>query len=376
MRPARASTGFFRWVPINPRPYQRLVTSRRVEEEIFSGLEYVSEIPEIGSQLIQKRGTALEKIDVTFSNLQAFIRQAKTFYYAAEGLHHRASPLNHYYSFLNLAKALICLHDANLVSGQIRHGLSHQLSQGDLTAQELVVQSGVFPLFYKEVTGHEIPINTRIRVTDLFRYVTDVALESSSAGFGFCRVFRAQYRIKKAQSIGFATIVVHRFKEFSTCTPALDHLLKTYEQVTDKNILVRDVFGLFAEEQSECALLETRKEFPVSSDNIPVGEITTHCREGIEPLYMSFPFQHDSTDFMLCLPLGDDMKMPFNELLGIYALTYFLSSLVRYYPAYLEGRLHSKDAWVIESFARSTPLTFLRHVSNLLIGEDRAYLVR
>jgi len=39
---------------------------------------------------------------------------------------------------------------------------------------------------------------------------------------------------------------------------------------------------------------------------------------------------------------------------------FYLSSLVRYQPAYLEELLDHKPAWLIESFVNSTPETFLR----------------
>ena len=46
---------------------------------------------------------------------------------------------------------------------------------------------------------------------------------------------------------------------------------------------------------------------------------------------------------------------------------------MRSFPAQLESMLESKEGWVIERFALSAPSTFLPHMVNLIIGENRVY---
>ena len=41
-----------------------------------------------------------------------------------------------------------------------------------------------------------------------------------------------------------------------------------------------------------------------------------------------------------------------NPLLASYAVFFYLGSLVRYQPEYLDALLHSKEAWLIERFIR------------------------
>ena len=64
------------------------------------------------------------------------------------------------------------------------------------------------------------------------------------------------------------------------------------------------------------------------------------------------------------------------EMVAIYTIMFYFGSLVRYRPEVLEGMLLKKDAWMIESFLRSTPITFLRHARNLLDGNYLAFQQR
>jgi len=57
-----------------------------------------------------------------------------------------------------------------------------------------------------------------------------------------------------------------------------------------------------------------------------------------------------------------------NELVASYAVMYFLSSLVRYHPDYLDAIGESTDAWLIESFAKSAPLSLLCQLATLSLG--------
>lgn len=57
-----------------------------------------------------------------------------------------------------------------------------------------------------------------------------------------------------------------------------------------------------------------------------------------------------------------------NEVVASYAVMYFLSHVVRYYPDYMDGIDESSDAWLIESFAKSAPLSLLRHLVAAVMG--------
>src|SRR6267143_5486899 len=125
MRAARGrSGGFLRYVGIPRKPRHTLSTTRPVPTEIFSALSYLSEIPSVGKEFVAARNPHVADVELVYRRFRAFLRQARTFWDAAQPLHHRAGPLNYYYSFLNLAKAYICLAYPDPVAGRPHHGLS------------------------------------------------------------------------------------------------------------------------------------------------------------------------------------------------------------------------------------------------------------
>ncbi|MBI3529011.1 MAG: hypothetical protein HY067_13710 [Betaproteobacteria bacterium] len=57
-------------------------------------------------------------------------------------------------------------------------------------------------------------------------------------------------------------------------------------------------------------------------------------------------------------------------------MMFYLGSLVRYNPRYLGNSYSSKYGWLIERFVKASPLTFIRHLSNLIENVDRVFFRR
>ena len=145
---ARPVTGWLEQ-QMGPRNTTKLTTVLDLSEEVFASLEYVSEIPNVGINFLKKAG--VERPGVGFKVFQAFIRQAKTFYQAASLLHFRAAALMYYYSFLNLVKAYISIHDPKFVAGYVGHGLTlGKFASSNFKQQAIFVDKrpGVFHKFY------------------------------------------------------------------------------------------------------------------------------------------------------------------------------------------------------------------------------------
>ena len=101
----------------------------------------------------------------------------------------------------------------------------------------------------------------------------------------------------------------------------------------------------------------------------------THIQNIINALrpYINFHYYDDNKDFDLALPYQDTSNptpIPMNECLAIYAVMFYLSSLVRYRPNYLESLLSYKEAWLIENFVNSTPEAFLRIMVSKITETD------
>ena len=79
--------------------------------------------------------------------------------------------------------------------------------------------------------------------------------------------------------------------------------------------------------------------------------------------------------FLLNAPLNSK-KTAMNEALAIYLAMYYLGSLVRYRPWVLEEMLNTQEAWLVERFVKSAPITFLRHARNMIDHQYVAYGMR
>jgi hypothetical protein len=99
----------------------QMPTTNRISNELLASIQLYSEIKDIGKKILASNGH--KDLAKSFLILQSYIRQAVKFYEAAEVLHYRASPLIYYYSFMNLAKAYICLQDPTFVDSGLTHGL-------------------------------------------------------------------------------------------------------------------------------------------------------------------------------------------------------------------------------------------------------------
>src|SRR5438309_5352448 len=100
---ARSFDGWIRLPVSKRRALQYTVID--TEHELWSALEYYSEVEEAGLNLIQTKGLQPQSLhQEIFKYFQAFVRQAKSYYGSAKALHYRSSSLLYYYSFLNLVK--------------------------------------------------------------------------------------------------------------------------------------------------------------------------------------------------------------------------------------------------------------------------------
>ena len=107
-----------------PPPLTKIIlhTSDTVRSELFGSLNLYAEVKQIAQELPKKHGH--RDVSDAFLRFQAYIRQARTFFEAAEVLPPRASPLNYYYAFMNFAKAYIFLCNPTFVDKNITHGLT------------------------------------------------------------------------------------------------------------------------------------------------------------------------------------------------------------------------------------------------------------
>lgn len=378
MRDARPYSNFFKYVTLNGKNRRDLTTTRSIDDEIFSSLAYISEIPSVGKEFIAKANpnASEEELENIFLLIRAFLRQAKTFYDSAKSLHHRARPLNYYYSFLNLAKAYIAITNPNAVNEVIHHGLRRAGIPGNFSNERVIVlNDGAFPLFYNKLLDTNLPNNYEINILSTLGYVSDISHEYVNAAFGQSQYLTGMCRVQinntKDKAIG--TLAIWDSNRLQNHPNTKNHLGTHFDEVQLPEQVIRTQFDLFAEHRYGCIFLETKKEYDVNANIDPRIVVCNDSWNVLRPLFLPWPYRNWQREFLLCIPLKDNLATPFNEVLAIYVMMFYLSNLVRYFPHYLEGILESKEAWLVESFTMSAPATFLRHMGNLIVGEDRVY---
>src|SRR5260221_6439441 len=158
---ARSASGWIR-LPVSQRR-TLLFTGIDIERELWTALEYYSEVEDVGLNLIQTKGLQPQSDhQEIYKYFQAFVRQAKSYYDSAKSLHYRSSSLLYYYSFLNLVKAYLLLRDPQRTMGRtardVVHGLSYRSNNTntDFLTEAIRVCPGIFPTFYELQTGTTI----------------------------------------------------------------------------------------------------------------------------------------------------------------------------------------------------------------------------
>lgn len=367
---------------IGPRDRVELGTSVPPIDEVFASLAYVSEVKKAGRDLFLRSGRTRTEVDSTFHTFRSFIRQARTFYESARTLHHRASALIYYYSFLNLAKAYICLTDPAAVSGKASHGLYYKFSNGKLSTQFLGVEgSGIFRAFYDKLVGQQLPKVFRPNVARLLAYCSDIAYECEQAGFGRHRALPCWHRVLFDQNqtkTAFSLVAAVHFDLLESYKKALKPFFNYYEEVdaTQDIPRVASYLGISHPEARVLRYFESKRKYPLDANlGVDLAGVKPDIREAVAPFYLTNPFRSEH-QFFMCLPWSKSQQVAFNEIMAIYSFMFFLGSLVRYNPAYLERIIESADSWLIERFVSSCTNTFFRHMSCLILQKDNIYFSR
>ena len=334
MRPARHANHFMKEINVAPFISFDMRTTDNVKNEIYGSIEFISEIEEVGKAVLQKHGQT-KNLQSTFMNMQAFVRQSKTFFNSAETLDFRSSPLIYYYSFLNLAKAFITTIEPEKASGHVFHGIITAKSSAP-EKNIIEVRNGIFSDFYRLITGQNLPTKTRLNIFDLLGYCSDVGLEYQIGGFGQHRITSAKFRIAGETPSGpyYGILAIQNFEKLEPFNKTLTDFYKHMEEVDLNKNICKNVFEIYAEQKANYRFFETRNTYTHQNPKlIPTGEIAVAIYDSVKAM-----FEHSvyigGGDFNLVTPLRSNFQAPMRELTSIYAIMFYLGSLVRYNPAH------------------------------------------
>lgn len=377
MKPAREQKGYIRYINSPLFRQHDLRTNDAIKDEVFGSLAFISEVEEVGKTFLKAHGQK-HNIRKSYLQIQAFIRQAKTFYNAAEFLDLRASSLIYYYSFLNLVKSYICITNPTLVKGRVSHGLRYKFNPRLLSNQFVHSDRGVFPLFYRLVTQHQLPNKTPLKIVRILGYVSDVSVEYELGQFGTRRVSPCKLALCVNQSSNqlYALLGVLEFRHLNKFKNFMSNFHGYFDEVNIPNHSAREIFNIMGEDKRRYSFFESKKEYPFkTNDVIPVDEMSNEIYDAIKNLF-SWNVYKDEFDFHFSAPLRQDFQIPMREILSIYICMFYLGSLVRYYPRYLDKIFASRDGWIVERFVKTAPITFLRQIRNLIDGRNFVYRSR
>jgi len=379
---AHSFDGWIR-LPISYNKTPLLTTAIDIDRELWSILEYYSEVEEVGLGLIQSKGLPSPPThQEIFNCFRSFVRQAKSYYSSAKTLHYRSSSLLYYYSFLNLVKAYLLLTQPQMIMGRtsqaVIHGLSYRTSttNRDFERERIRVTQGIFPLFYEAQTANAISTarDSSLNIVNLLSYPTELSYQYQLAGYGNPNILSSLAalllnRVNNCQWAILCIPVASRLNDFLSIHTSF---LSVFQEVTiDRNLLI-PVFGMVAPDLYPFRFFQDiTPTSMVGGRFYPLNQLNKIIN-ALNP-YISFHYFDDNKDFDLVLPYTDTVNttpLPITEALAIYTVMFYLSSLVRYRPDYLEELLNTKPAWLIENFVNSTPETFLRIMVSKIVGID------
>lgn len=369
----RKPTGWLRQ-KISKRNIQGLYTDGPIDEEFWILLEYYSEVEEVGQKHLLSQGIPKRQVKQTFKHFQSFTRQAKTYYISAKNLNPRSAGLLYYYCFLNLTKALLVQKYPQIGRTKTGHGISclpKDFSKLKKQTVRVLDDGGVFQKLYDLYFG--TPIKKQfLNVQELLNYCSDISYQCQIAGIAHSKLQPCLYAhlVNKNEKTGWILIGIPGFNDVKKYSSSLQEFNIQFEQVEVPEHEAREFFKMDKLNLTNFTFFQGKKAIPWMGGNIPP---TLEChdlmKKTLGKLLQTNYFDNDF-DFYLSLPYKTNRQIQMDETIAIYLIMFYISNLVRYNPAYLEELLSKKEAWLIESFIKSCPNTFLRAMVSRVVGTD------
>jgi len=351
------------------------VIMRPLEEEIWAALGPLRTEGTARWLLERRLPNASEELRAQLATrIASCVRQADEYFWLAVEAPPRIAPLLHYYSMFNLAKAAIYLRSPDRLERRddFSHGLTdpHRIKDpaGYSLPSEVVKlqRRGIFPSLFAVLTGDELPAPAQYRLDDLLRYCTWVSHELDE-------VFDVQLRLlpcdlqlcfDSGRRVAWLTAAISRSDVDDRC--------RTISQFRAD---APAFFRLFTRVKSQPQILRFESTPVACSSLRAAGPAIASLREGARGLrlYGRPTTSQRRTAGHYYLPLQLDEHPPLPEACVLYAVTFYLGSLVRYQPHIYEAMLQRLEAWLAESFIRQCPICFSHIMLNHLWGVEHLF---
>lgn len=369
----RQVTGYLRQ-RLGKRNIQGLSASGEIDDELWILLEYYSEIESVGLNFLKNNGLQIaSQRRKVLKHFQAYVRQAKGYYYSAKILPPRSSGLLYYYCFFNLVKAALVIKYPSIAGSKEHHGLEFKFRSGDKFDNQVirVKRSGIFPKLYDWYFGESIKEGS-LNIKTLLNYCTDISYQCQIGGIHDEKILYSYcaHAVHKSKRTGWALLGIPNASSLLEYPKTFSYFIKNFEKVDMPQLSCREIFDIDANHQSSFIFFQSSSVKRWISDDIPPAlEVRDELLKAFGKCLQTNLFAKDF-DFIISLPYKTNNQIGMDETLSIYLIMFYLSNLVRYNPQYLESLLSKKEAWLIDSFTRSCPVTFLRGIVSRIVNTD------
>ena len=341
---------------------------RPLEEEIWAAIRLLAVEGVCMVQLRRRFPTRREgPLTKIASMISSCITQAEEYYRLAVRSSNRVAPLLHYYSMLNLAKALIWLEAPTRLStaNHFHHGLSDPARVKDpqtfsIYRETLQVREGVFPSLHFVLTGQQLARGTSVSLADLLQYCTSITYELEEVAGTPARLIDGTF----GGAIDAQGKTVRLIAEMERSSA--EGCCRTMSRFKAEAPTFAALFSRVASHDPQTLLYESQ---PIPYSGVAtlrsaIGQLRAKLRT--LRLYR-FPTQVEISPMAdYWLPLSMNGGQPLPEPCVLLAITFYLGSLVRYQPHIYDHMLGSAESWILESFVRQCPLAFCHIMLNHL----------
>jgi len=298
-------------------------------------------------------------LEAIANNIKVYLDQAAAFYEAAAAAKANTAPLFYYYSFLNLAKALVELKNPNIhqLAECYRHGISWRPNRRYTvrmpTEQVVLTQRGVWHLLWEALTGSTCQVANQInfRIRDLFAYCPEVSIEYEKT-FGGVNPF---VDLEKPDTL-YDDLTVEAWIRFSVWRGNLKMLRLSRPNFIALIESPRSSYIQVSSTDSELWTFESAQPVQVGYNDTILDAV--HNDVKAFNLFSHLAFDH----IEYSIPIQKRLPIPLPQICILYTILFWLGSLVRYDPhsvdqlmdsgywVLIDGVMSQSRIWLLEQF--------------------------
>lgn len=278
--------------------------------------------------------------------------QAKYFYQAAEDAPVKSQPLLYYYSFLNLAKAYLCITQGTSPDDVYMHGIETSVNRATtiqtatVTVKPMSASSRISVAYSLMASlGDQLPF---LSSTDL--QIKDCLASCIGIHRTFCETYDEQESfVRLLNPLCFRDGRKLEFvAELKKCDAASIGML------TAQGFDIRSVEGKYEFHQAL-----TMPNYNIRKQDW-IDLSSALLTEGLRAYT-------DGNEYRMYLPLSP--KTPVSSTSVVYAVMFFLGSVTRYHPYFFDSLMDEKEQWLISEFLNTQPRQFLYNLISYMVGK-------